>query len=73
MRSFSRRTSPECCLSRFASPPGVVCLVSVEFLSPRVNPTASQRDRGGGSLLLPALGYQGKPEEFSSVVSGPTD
>lgn len=38
-----------------------------------VNPAASQGDSGGGSLVLPAQGYQGKPEEFSSVVSGPTD
>lgn len=73
MRSFSRRTSPECSLSRFAPDPGVVCLLGVEFRSPRVNPTASQRHRGGGSPVLSAPGYQGKPEEFSSVVSGPTD
>lgn len=73
MRSFSRRTSPECCWCGFAPHPGIVCLVGVEFRSARVNPTASQGDRGAGSLVLPAPGYQGKPEEFSSVVSGPTD
>lgn len=73
MGSFTRRASPECCSSGFAPDPAVVCLVGVEFHSPRVNPAASPGDRGGGSLVLPAPGYQGEPEEFSSVVSGPTE
>lgn len=33
VRSFSRRTSPECCVCLFAPDPGIVCLVGVEFHS----------------------------------------
>lgn len=44
LRSFSRRTSPECCGPGFAPHPAVVCLVGVEFHSPCGNPAASQGD-----------------------------